>query len=78
MMETIWRSRSLRVLTSVQKQEKFRKDREYEIAHLNLSSAFKTGKLTQEQFNAAHIKQWKRYYQNRRYSKELNYCNCAA
>jgi len=60
-METIWRPKSPHLLTEKQKQEKLKKDSEYEIAHLNLTADFKTGKVTQADFEAQHASQWNDY-----------------
>jgi len=60
-LETIWRPKSPRLLTDTQKQEKLKKDSEYEIAHLNLTADYRRGKLTQPEFESVHAKQWNDY-----------------
>ena len=46
MLETIWRPKRFSLLTDAQKQEKLIKDRDYEIAVQNLSTAFYQKKRT--------------------------------
>jgi len=60
-MEVIYRLKRPLFLTPEQRQAKLQKDSEYEIAHLNLSADFQKGKLTQAEFEAAHMKQWREY-----------------
>ena len=45
-METIWRQKAFHGLTDTQKQDKLRKDSQYEIAVQNLSTAFYQKKRT--------------------------------
>ena len=58
-MQSIWRPKLQ--LTEEQRQDKFRKDGEYEIAHLNLTADFKAGRITQTDFDTQHAKQWNDY-----------------
>ena len=60
-METIWRPKSPQLLTEKQIKDKFKKDSEYEIAHLNLIADFKAGKIAQKEFETTHAKQWNDY-----------------
>jgi len=60
-METIWRPKSPHLLTEKQKQEKLKKDSEYEIAHLNLTVGFKLGRISKTEFVIQHQKQWNGY-----------------
>ncbi len=57
----MYRQKAPRHLTNKQQKDKLKRDSEYEIAHLNLSAEYKRGKLTKEEFDALHAKQWKDY-----------------
>ena len=62
MAETvIWRPKQFSVLTDAQKQAKLRKDAEYQIAHLNLTTDYKQGKIDKKEFDIQHSKQWNDY-----------------
>ena len=68
MLETIWRPKRFSLLTDTQKQEKLKKDSEYEIAVQNLSTAFYTKKRSigvsakeEADYQTQHSKLWNDY-----------------
>ena len=60
-MPVIYRPKRFNLLSSEQQQAKLVKDRDYEIAHLNLTADFQKGKIGEVEFNAKHTQQWQEY-----------------
>lgn len=60
-MPVIYRPKRFSLLNPEQQRAKLAKDRDYEIAHLNLTADSKKGKLDEAEFNTRHAQQWKDY-----------------